>query len=466
MKTNFFNVSALQKLLSAILLFFAAELTAQNHFSKIELLEDLAFLKKSLEETHYNLYAYTPKPEFDANYDQVKKDIKKDSFSLLEATSICQKIVSKANNGHTEIGFPGTSYRNYATNDGTLFPLEIAFENGNALVRKNWSDNTEIQIGSNVISINGRDIEHILSDIHPLISAERTYFKNAKLELYSFPRYYWQVYGKQDRFKVVIESNGNLKTHTIGAVHAIKGYEMKRNELIDSERKLKFMGTSAYLKPGNFSGDEEKYQKFIDSAFLEIKRTGRKNLIVDLRNNGGGNNSFSDYLVSYFAARPFQWNSSFQLKTSKLLKEQARKNHDTTQAYWQNVLNHPNGELYKYEFEPYQPQPKNKRFTGRVYALVNRQSHSQATVTAAQIQDYGFGTIVGEETGEYASLYASQFQYALPNTGIIVHVSKGKMVRVNGSTKEEGVIPDIYIKDHLLDEKDEILEELLSQIES
>lgn len=101
-----------------------------------------------------------------------------------------------------------------------------------------------------------------------------------------------------------------------------------------------------------------------------------------------------------------------------------------------------------------------------MYALVNRQSHSQATVTAAQIQDYGFGTIVGEETGEYASLYASQFQYALPNTGIIVHVSKGKMVRVNGSTKEEGVIPDIYIKDHLLDEKDEILEELLSQIES
>jgi len=35
---------------------------------------------------------------------------------------------------------------------------------------------------------------------------------------------------------------------------------------------------------------------------------------------------------------------------------------------------------------------------------------------------------------------------------------------VNGSKKREGVIPDIYIKDHLLDEDDEILDGLLKQI--
>ena len=85
-------------------------------------------------------------------------------------------------------------------------------------------------------------------------------------------------------------------------------------------------------------------------------------------------------------------------------------------------------------------------------------------MTAAQIQDYQFGTIVGEETGEYPSLYASIFQYTLPKTNILVNVSKGYMVRVNGSEKEEGVIPDIFIKDHLLDEQDEILEGLVKEI--
>lgn len=101
---------------------------------------------------------------------------------------------------------------------------------------------------------------------------------------------------------------------------------------------------------------------------------------------------------------------------------------------------------------------------GRIYVLVNSQSISQAAVTAAQIQDYGWGTIVGEETGEYPSLYASIFQYVLPNTGIVVSISKGRITRENGSNKEEGVIPEIFIKDLLIDEKDEILNGLLKMI--
>ena len=56
------------------------------------------------------------------------------------------------------------------------------------------------------------------------------------------------------------------------------------------------------------------------------------------------------------------------------------------------------------------------------------------------------------------------FEFKLPNTRIPVSVSKGKMVRVSGSTKEEGVVPDIFIKDHLLDDTDEILEGLLEKI--
>jgi len=464
MKAIFISYTSYHKLLFVLGLFFGLNLQAQELFSRSDVLEDLAFLKESLEETHYNLYAYTPKQEFDENYNQVKNEIRKDSLSLLEVTSLFQKVISKAKNGHTEIGFPGKSYGAYANAGGTLFPLEIAFEDGKSLIRKNWSNNDAIKVGAEIFSINSVSMTEILSEIHPLISAERLYFKNAKLELYSFPRYYWQVYGEQERFEVVIRSDGAIKSYMVDAVELIEGYEMKRTELINSERKLEFIGASAYLNPGGFGGDEAKYQKFIDSTFIKIKERKSTNLIVDLRNNPGGDDSFSNYLVSYFADKPFKWNSSFKLKTSAFLKEHTRKNYDTTNVYWQSALNHKNGEVYEYEFGKYAPQPKTQRFSGKVYVLVNRQSHSQSTVTAAQIQDYSFGTIVGEETGEYASLYASIFQYKLPKTQISVHVSKGKMVRVNGSTKEEGVIPDIYIKDHLLDEKDEILQGLLQVI--
>ena len=68
------------------------------------------------------------------------------------------------------------------------------------------------------------------------------------------------------------------------------------------------------------------------------------------------------------------------------------------------------------------------------------------------MQDYSFCTIFGEETREYPLLYASVFQFVIPNTGIILYISKGLIVRVNGSIKLEGVMPDISISNQLLDE--------------
>jgi hypothetical protein len=434
-------------------------------FSKTAISEDLTYLYKSLEEAHYNLYAYTSRERFKDNYNSIKSNIKADSLSLLQATTIFQNVISAANNGHTEIDFPGQSYGQYAHAGGTIFPLEIAFEYNTPLVRKNWSENDSIAIGSEVLSINSVSMADILSSIYPQISAERPYFKNVKLELYSFPRYYWQVFGRQDKFEIEIKDQGRVKKYLVPAVNLIDGYEMKRSEILNAKMDLRFYNQVAYLNPGNFSGNQQRYQNFIDSSFAVIKAKKSKNLIIDLRNNGGGDDSFSDYLVSYFADRPFKWNSSFTLKTSEFLKEHVRKHYDTTNGFWQEVLTHEDGEIYDYEFEEYQPQAEQKRFHGKVYVLVNRQSHSQSAVTAAQVQDYKFGIIVGEETGDYASLYASQFQYTLPNTGIPVKVSKGYIIRVNGSTKEEGVIPDIFIKDHLLDENDEILEGLLKELD-
>lgn len=430
-------------------------------FSREEVLEDLDYLYESLKDAHYDLFAYTPEARMDSVYKAVEGSIRQDSLNILQATNTLQWLTSAVNNGHTAIEFPIPVYVNYAYAGGTVFPLEIALENNKALVRKNWTDNESIATEDELLSINGVAMKDILQKIYPQISAERPYFKNAKIELYTLPRYYWQVYGQQDTFTVEVRSGDTVNTYTLKSIRALEDYEMKRNDILDPSRKLKYFGETAYLHPGNFSGDESQYRKFIDSAFTDIGKKKSPDLIIDLRNNGGGEDSFSDYLVSYIADKPFRWSSDFTLKTSEFLKEHVRKERDTTAAFWKSALEHENGEVYKYDFPPYTPQPEEKRYTGKVFVLVNRQSHSQSAVTAAQVQDYGFATIVGEETGDFPSLYASIFAFTLPNTGIPVNVSKGRIIRVNGSTKEEGVMPDIYIKDHLLDEEDEVLEYLL-----
>ncbi|MDF2157295.1 S41 family peptidase [Algoriphagus sp. CAU 1675] len=436
----------------------------QKKFSKQEVIEDLQYLRESLEEAHYNLYTYVTKEAFNQNFENIRASITSDSLSLLETTNLFQAVISKANNGHTEIPFPVSSYIAYAGSEGTVFPLELAFEDGKALIRKNFSNLDSLEIGTEVISINQRTINQVLSEIYPLISAERRYFKLAKLELFSFPRLYWQAYGEQKNFEVEVKKDGAIKIYQLNSVHLINDFESKRNEIWSETRDLQILNDVAYLKPGNFGGDEQKFRQFIDSAFVEINSRKLPDLIIDLRNNLGGDDFFSNYLVSYIADKPFLWNSEFTLKTSAILKAHVEKNYDTTEPYWENVMTHEDGSIYTYEFEAYNPQPEDKRYTGNVYVLVNRQSHSQAAVIAAQIQDYKFATIVGEQTGDFPSLLASQYGYFLPHTGIEVKISKGYIVRVNGSKKAEGVIPDIYIKDHLIDENDEILDELLERI--
>ena len=465
-KTRIFNIISLKNLLVFITCVLSSQSSAQQ-FSKADVLFDLEYLSSSLEETHFNLYAYTSKEAFEENYSEVKNQISKDSLNLLEVINLFQKVVSRANNAHTRILFPVQPYLAYAKSGGSVFPLEVAIENGKALVRKNWSTNASINIGAELKTINGMPINEVFKKIYPQISAERLYFKNAQLEAFTLPRYYWQVFGEQKVFEVEIVQNGNHSTQKFEAIKAMDDYEMKRDDILKHDWDLKYLSNSAvYLRPGGFGGDEDKYRQFIDSAFIDINAKKPNNLIIDLRNHPGGDDAFSDYLVSYIADKPFKWASKFQLRSSSILKEDVIQNKDTTETYWKSILEHKNGEIYEYYFDYYEPQPQVKRYKGKVYVLVNRQSYSQSTVTASQIQDYGFGQIVGEETAEFPNLYASIFNYKLPKTGINVDVSKGKIQRVSGVDNKKGVIPDILIKDHLLDENDEILDGLLEQIEN
>lgn len=453
-----FSLRLISALLGILSLHLGAQPTSSHQFSRQHILDDLAFLYEALESTHFDLYAHVSEAAFRLQYNNALAAVQSDSLSAVEATSIFQTVISAANTGHAEIDFPAPPYLAYAQSGGTVFPLEIALEDGSCLVRKNFTTIPQIKPGAELLTINDQPIAEVLSVLYPSLSAETTYFKNAKLELWTLPRLYWQHFGQQDSFSVEVKIDGKHKAFTLPAIRAWEDYEMVRTDILRLRPQFRQEGTTAYLLPGQFGGDEANYRRFIDSAFVAMQTAGSKRLIIDLRNNPGGNNAFSDYLVAYLADRPFHWNAKFRLKTSRLLKEATRLSGDTTNQYAQQILAHPNGSVYPYYFEPTPARPEEQRFTGKVYVLINRQTHSQAAVTAAQIQDYGFGLIVGEETGDHPTLHASQFSFSLPRTGVVVKVPKGYMVRISGSEAMRGVVPDLKVRDHLLDERDEIME--------
>ncbi|MEL6306387.1 MAG: hypothetical protein AAFQ20_16610 [Bacteroidota bacterium] len=241
---------------------FGQSITAK--FSKVDVLSDLDYLYASLKDAHYNLFAYTSEKKYDSIYAVTKASVQKDSITAFAAHKMLQQFVAHAKNGHTAIEFPIPAYQEYAGAGGTLFPLEIAFDENKPLIRKNWSGQDGIAIGRELLKINGMPMDVILSKIYQQISAERTYFKQVKLELYSLPRYYWQIFGQQETFEVEIKTKAGVKSFKLDAVPLIDGFEVKRNEVFNAKKDLKFFTHSAYLNPGDFSGDETAYQKFND----------------------------------------------------------------------------------------------------------------------------------------------------------------------------------------------------------
>lgn len=104
------------------------------------------------------------------------------------------------------------------------------------------------------------------------------------------------------------------------------------------------------------------FKQYNDSTFTIINKRAPKKLIIDLRNNSGGHESFSNFLVSYIANTPFVWASSLRLKTSEILKQQTRIKNDTTEAYFKEILRRNTNEVYASPIKPYLPQEKAKRY--------------------------------------------------------------------------------------------------------
>ncbi|MEO1174822.1 MAG: S41 family peptidase, partial [Myxococcota bacterium] len=211
----------------------------------------------------------------------------------------------------------------------------------------------------------------------------------------------------------------------------------------------------AYLRPGPFYNVEvpeelenpADFITFVDSAFEMFLSARARALIVDLRNNPGGDSSFSDPLVAWFAHRPFCFASSFRIRSSEAAEASNRARLERTggggisETYAKRFAATPHGEVFELELP--NTKPRTRRFPGPVFVLIDRASYSNAVSTAALVQDYGFATVAGEATADLATTYGAMEHFALPVTGLRVGFPKAHIIRPNGDPRPAGVVPDL-----------------------
>lgn len=459
-------------LLGLALLPLSAEDSAS--YSRAQLREDLSFLYTQLKSSHYNLFVHTSEKAYDAAYRELQGKLPEQA-TLLETYRLFQPFMALAGLVHSNLDYPfNRPYGAHISAKGKVFPINVTIEGEKALIKAVYPKDPAIEPGAELLAINGRPMKHVLAAVHRYLSGDSVALKGTMLDLISLPRIMWILEDTAASYAVKVRHlNGKIQTHTLDAISAETFEEMVSTEpeVFHSQRIFKFIDEVAYIKPGPFlnanaDGNTSKtetfekgeFMEFIDKCFAEIARKKANALIVDLRYNSGGSDTFSNELVAYFAERPFRFCSRFEVRTSPITKAFWQKfNEPGLEDLKRQILSHADGERFTVDLPHHAPNAEPKRFHGRVVVLVNRYSYSQATVTAAMIQDYGLGTVIGEVTADLPTTYGSIHQFSLPHSGISVNYPKALVVRPNGDTRFVGTVPDIVVPVDSFSTRDDIL---------
>jgi hypothetical protein len=234
-----------------------------------------------------------------------------------------------------------------------------------------------------------------------------------------FAAYYSFVFGQPDQFFLEFKNaKGEIHKKQVIALtkDSIRFFHQSRyaSRLKEAGQGIKLEeykdGATAFLKIKSFDPDllrslyQQDYKHSIDSIFNVLKHSRTANLILDLRDNQGGDFPPGRLLLSYLILYP-----------SRFLMDGK-----------QSRLIHPNA----------------NHFAGRVFVLINGGSFSSAAIVIAILEREKRGIFIGEETaGNKHIISGDPEEQVLPATRIRCFISTVTYRIIAGPDDGHGILP-------------------------
>ncbi len=455
-------------------------------FGVQDLRADFADMYRRLQGAHFDLFAFESKAALDQAFETESAALDR-PMTRAEAERRFQLFLARVHMGHTRVQSSDADWAAYRSAGGKAFPLQVRVVARRLYVVRNGRGLDDIRAGDEIREIDGQTAAAWIARAGRHLSAETPYMAGALME-FSFPRLVWLEVGPRDAFDLVLARAGErLRVRTPARTRreaaAFLESQPPALDLSEPLREAKMLdGGLAYLRPGPFYNaeaqaeadmfDERAFVAFIDAAFEDFLVRDAKVLLIDLRDNPGGDNSFSDPMLAWLADRPFRFFSEFKVKVSPeaAAANQARLDHDPTSIdgvtglYARLYGAASPGDIVDLDLPFAQPR-SGRRFEGAVYLLINRHSYSNAVTVAAIAQDYGLGVVMGEATSDMATTYGAMESFTLERTGVVVGFPKAHIVRPNGDRRSRGVDPDVILPSPLAQTSaDEVLQAALAAV--
>jgi len=410
-------------------------------FTKQELSEDLDSLYSIIQNVHLDMFANVQKDEFDKNIWKAKSQIM-DSMNRIEFYKIVAPLVVSLDDGHTSLTYQREDLNSLGIK---LFPyiVTVDWQDSSVFIKEDRAfPKTEIPAGSRIININNTPIKYIIANMYNYISGEKTFFKASNLPN-SFTALYYILYCITE-FNIEYEFNGQKQTSLIEGISYDQRY--KTNTTQQNSSNSRFFSLSilpdssiAILKI-NYFLDDGHWATFMDSTFNLIKKLNINDLIIDIRNNGGGFSVLGDSLLQYVSTVNFRQYGKVVIKTSRRQLDYQEREYNMKPQYPIGITEvGDDSNLEKLREIP-------NRFYGNKYLLIDNFTYSSAASFSWAFKYFKMGTVIGEESGGLAVCFGEVIQQTLPNTNLTLNISHNKYYHYGATDKDtHGTIPDYIV---------------------
>lgn len=229
--------------------------------------------------------------------------------------------------------------------------------------------------------------------------------------------------------------------------------------------------------------DRLVFKDYLKLTFDSLQNQGISNLIIDLRNNGGGSSLLCNQLLYYLSERDDLKDFSKMYYLSDFNKQMNKKEYnDFIENYLKNHNAQPeNGKVYPNGFfnsdgllfekienpqSPYYIPKDRKVFKGNIIVLANYRTGSAAALLTTLLQDNNIATVIGTSVGNNPIGASGYNPFKLPNSKNSGSVATTYLIRPvpsNGKT----LTPDYWIEntvDDMINGRDKYLDKAVELI--